>query len=86
MTNLATPTAPSTSSPATVGEATYDLCDGMTIIVPMGTEHNIVNTSATEPLKFYTIYSPPHHENGTIHRTKAEADADEEEFHGGTSE
>ncbi len=55
----------------------YDICDGMTVIVPMGTEHNIVNLSPTEPLKFYTIYSPAHHPEGTVHVTKADAEAAE---------
>jgi len=59
---------------AIVAGKEYAICDGMTVIVPMGTEHNIVNTSATEPLKFYTIYSPAHHPDGTVHRTKKEAD------------
>lgn len=52
----------------------YAISDGMTVIVPMGTEHNIINLSETEPLKFYTIYSPSHHPHGTVHKTKAEAD------------
>ena len=47
------------------------------VIVPAGTNHNIINTSATEPLKLYTIYSPANHPDGTIHATKAEAMADE---------
>ncbi len=71
---------------AIVGGTEYDICDGMTIIVPMGTEHNIMNTSATESLKFYTIYSPAHHEDGTVHHTKAEAEAAEEHFDGRTTE
>ncbi|WP_312700430.1 cupin domain-containing protein [Sedimentibacter sp.] len=44
------------------------------VIVPAGTWHNIINTGFM-PLKLYTIYAPPHHPHGTIHRTKAEADA-----------
>ncbi len=64
----------------------YELCNGMTIVVPMGAEHNIMNTSTTESLKFYTIYSPAHHEDGTVHHTKAEAEAAEEHFDGKTSE
>lgn len=48
------------------------------VIVPAGTNHNIINTSATEPLKLYTIYSPANHPEGTIHATKAEAMAAEE--------
>ena len=51
--------------------------DGTAIVIPAGTEHNIVNTSQTEPLKLYTVYSPPEHPDKTIHKTKAEADADE---------
>ncbi len=58
---------------AVVGGKEYPICDGMTVIVPMGTEHNIINTSMTDPLKFYTIYSPAHHPEGTVHTTKAEA-------------
>lgn len=54
-----------------------DITAGSAVVIPAGTKHNIVNTSATEPLKLYTIYSPPQHRDGTIHRTKAEAVADE---------
>ena len=43
------------------------------IIVPAGTEHNIINTSSDKPLKLYTIYSPPNHPDGTIHATKEDA-------------
>ena len=43
------------------------------VIVPAGTNHNIINTSTTEPLKLYTIYSPANHPAGTVHTTKAEA-------------
>lgn len=51
--------------------------NGSAFIVPAGTQHNVVNTSATEQLKLYTIYSPPNHPDGKIHKTKAEAMADE---------
>jgi mannose-6-phosphate isomerase-like protein (cupin superfamily) len=47
------------------------------VIVPAGTNHNIINTSSTEPLKLYTIYSPANHPAGTVHATKAEAVAAE---------
>lgn len=50
---------------------------GDAIVVPAGTEHNIINTSAEKPLKLYTIYSPPNHKDQIIHKTKAEAQADE---------
>jgi mannose-6-phosphate isomerase-like protein (cupin superfamily) len=54
---------------------------GFGIIVPAGTEHNIINTSQIEELKLYTIYSPPNHRDGTIHKTKEEAMKAEEEHH-----
>jgi mannose-6-phosphate isomerase-like protein (cupin superfamily) len=50
-------------------------------IVPAGTYHNVINTSTTKQLKLYTIYSPPNHPDGTIHKTKAEAMAAEEHEH-----
>lgn len=54
---------------------------GDAVIVPAGTFHNVINTSTTEPLKLYTIYSPPNHPDGTIHKTKAEAEAAEAAHH-----
>jgi len=48
--------------------------DGCAVFVPAGTWHNLVNTGNC-PLKLYTIYAPPHHPHGTVHRTKAQADA-----------
>ncbi len=48
------------------------------IVVPAGTNHNIINSSVTEPLKLYTIYSPANHPEGTIHATKEDALAAEE--------
>ena len=50
---------------------------GDAVVVPAGTYHNVINTSKTEPLKLYTLYSPPNHPDGTIHKTKAEAEAAE---------
>lgn len=55
----------------------YPLADGSVVIIPAGAEHNIINTSAENALKLYTIYSPPHHPEGTIHKTKEEALASE---------
>lgn len=69
-----------------VNNIEYPVSDGDSVIVPMGAQHNVINLSETESLKFYTIYSPAHHEDGTIHVTKAEAEAAEEEFHGDTTE
>ena len=54
---------------------------GDAIIVPAGTQHNIINTSAEEDLKLYTIYSPPNHPPDRVQKTKAEAMAAEEEHH-----
>ncbi len=59
----------------------YNLEDGSAVVIPAGTEHNIVNSSQTEPLKLYTIYSPPEHPHGTVHKNKAEAIAYEKEHH-----
>ena len=50
---------------------------GDAVLVPAGTYHNVINTSETAMLKLYTIYSPPNHPNGTVHKTKAEAEAAE---------
>ncbi len=50
----------------------YDVRDGSAVVIPAGTEHNVINTSQ-EVMKLYTIYSPPEHKDGTIHKTKAEA-------------
>jgi mannose-6-phosphate isomerase-like protein (cupin superfamily) len=55
--------------------------DGDAMIIPAGTEHNIINASADQPLKLYTIYTPPEHKDGAIHRTKQEALADEHDRH-----
>lgn len=54
----------------------HSIKDGDAIIIPAGTNHNVVNTSADKQLKIYTIYSPPHHKDGIIHKTKKEAEAD----------
>ena len=52
--------------------------DGDAVLVPAGTYHNVMNTSKTAPLRLYTIYSPPNHPDGTVHKTKADAQAAEE--------
>ena len=51
------------------------------VIIPAGTEHNIINTSANDELKLYTIYSPPNHPEGTVHQTKKEAEEAEKLKH-----
>ncbi len=59
---------------------------GIALLVPAGTEHNIMNTSAETDMKLYTVYAPPNHKDGTIHKTKADAEADTEKFDGKTTE
>ena len=57
----------------------------MAIVVPAGARHNVRN-NGREPLKLYTIYGPPEHIDGTVHRTKADAEAQHEHFDGRTTE
>ncbi len=64
----------------------YAVTDGDAIVIPAGAKHNIINVSATEELKMYTIYSPAHHKDGIVRATKADAIANEEEFDGVTTE
>ncbi len=63
-----------------------DLCDGSVVVIPAGVRHNIINTSASAALKLYTLYSPPHHEDGVVHKTKADAEQDDEHFDGETTD
>ncbi|MDP3957834.1 MAG: cupin domain-containing protein [bacterium] len=69
-----------------VNESEYTVGDGDSIIVPSGSKHNIINVSATLALKLYTIYAPPHHQDGMVRATRAEAIADDPEFEGVTTE
>jgi mannose-6-phosphate isomerase-like protein (cupin superfamily) len=60
----------------------YEIKDGDVVIVPAGSQHNVINTSESEDLKLYTLYSPPNHPDGTVHETKADAmKAEEGEHH-----
>jgi len=63
----------------------FQIEDGFAVVIPAGTKHNIINTSSEIPLKLYTIYSPSNHRDGTIHKTKEEAESSEEHFDGKTS-
>lgn len=54
----------------------FTLGDGSALIIPAGTTHNVVNTSSDNKLKLYTIYSPAHHKDGTVHKTKQDAESD----------
>jgi len=58
---------------------------GFAVLVPAGTNHNIVNTGDV-PLKLYTLYAPPNHRDGVVHQTRADAQADTEHFDGKTTE
>lgn len=69
------------------GEAIMDgerhaLSDGVAIVIPAGAEHNVINTSATNPLRLYTVYSPPEHPDGTVNRTKRDAEEYDRVRHG----
>jgi mannose-6-phosphate isomerase-like protein (cupin superfamily) len=64
----------------------YAVEDGDAIVVPAGAEHNVVNLSTSEDLKLYTIYSPAHHKDGIVRATKTDAEANEEDFDGQTTE
>ena len=64
----------------------HTLSEGVAVLVPAGTKHNIINTSANEAMKLYTLYAPPNHRDGVVHKTKADAEADTEHFDGKTSE
>lgn len=70
---------------AIVGGISHQITDGDVIIVPAGTTHNIINTGG-EAMKLYTLYMPPHHRDGVIHKTKDEAEIDNEHFDGKTTE
>lgn len=72
------------------GEAVLDgvrtpIRAGFAILVPAGATHNIINTGGS-PLKLYTLYAPPNHRDGVVHPTRAQAEADTEQFDGKTSE
>ncbi|HOM77636.1 MAG TPA: cupin domain-containing protein [bacterium] len=69
-----------------IDENEYSISDGFAIVVPAGAKHNILNTSKTEELKLYTIYSPAHHKDGIVRATKEEAEANEAEFDGEVTE
>ena len=72
------------------GEAVLDgvrtaIRAGFAVLVPAGTNHNIINTGSG-PMKLYTLYSPPNHRDGVVHHTRADAEKDNEHFDGKTTE
>lgn len=70
----------------TIDSNEYPVAAGSAIIVPAGASHNVVCTSTTEALKLYTLYSPPHHKDGIVRATRQEAQANEADFDGTTTE
>lgn len=70
----------------TINNVEYHVVAGDAVVIPAGAQHNIKNTSLSEPLTMYTIYSPAHHKDKVVRHTKAEAEADAPEFDGVTSE
>ncbi len=72
---------------AILDDVEHIISDGFVVVVPAGAKHDIINTSSDKPLKLYTLYSPPNHRDGVIHKTKSDAVVDEaEHFDGKTTE
>lgn len=69
-----------------INETTYLVKDGDSVVIPAGAKHNVINTSDTEELKLYTIYSPPHHKDQIVRKTKQEAEDNAEDFDGKVTE
>ena len=68
-----------------LNDVTHGIGNGSVIIVPAGVKHNLVN-SMESTMKIYSLYMPPHHRDGVVHPTKADAEADHEHFDGKLSE
>lgn len=73
------------SGEAVLNGARTPIQAGFAVLVPAGVNHNIINTGSV-PLKLYTLYAPPHHRDGVIHKTRADAEGDGEHFSGKTTE
>ena len=69
-----------------VDDTLYDVKDGDAVVVPAGARHNVVNASATEDLKLYTLYGPAHHQDGLVHPTRDDAEVNDKDFDGTTTE
>jgi mannose-6-phosphate isomerase-like protein (cupin superfamily) len=70
---------------AIINDTEYKISNGSSIVVPAGAKHNIINTGKDD-LKLYSVYSPSHHADGTVHKTKKDALNDTEKFDGKTTE
>lgn len=66
--------------------SSYDVSEDDVVIIPAGSEHNVINMSNDKPLKMYTIYGPAHHKDGIVRLTKKEAMENEADFDGVTTE
>ena len=71
---------------AIIDEVSHPLEDGSAVVIPAGANHNILNKSGDKKMKLYTIYSPAEHQDGIVRHTKADAEAEPEEFDGKTTE
>ena len=63
-----------------IDDNSYDVGDGSGVIVPAGARHNVRNTGS-EPLKLYTLYGPPEHKDGVVHKDKAQAEREHDSDH-----
>ncbi len=70
---------------AVLDGVSHPIEDGSAVLIPAGVKHNVTN-STDGYMKLYTLYMPPHHKDGTVHKTKAETEADGEHFDGKTTE
>jgi mannose-6-phosphate isomerase-like protein (cupin superfamily) len=71
---------------AVLDNVEHKIEDDYAVVIPAGARHNIINTSKDKEMKLYTIYSPPEHRDGVVHKTKDDAIADDEHFDGKTTE
>jgi mannose-6-phosphate isomerase-like protein (cupin superfamily) len=69
-----------------INENEYNFENGDVVVIPAGAKHNIINVDPVTELKMYTIYTPPNHKDGIVRSTKKEAETNEEEFDGITTE
>ncbi len=74
------------SGKVVLNDVSYDVSEGYAVVVPKGAKHNIINTGDVD-MKLYSVYSPPNHHDGIVHKNKLEAIKDEDEhFDGKTTE
>lgn len=64
----------------------YEIGDGNATVIPAGAKHNVINNDEQVDLKLYTLYAPPHHKDGIVRSSRKEAEDNESEFDGKTTE